>query len=187
VGTSALTETARLFEDGLEWLRDTYGTHRFYTERDVVWTVQKWLAIECAARGMNVRVYNDYGIEPGPRRALSADIALVQPGETPAFVAEFKYEPSHRREDLLRVKLPVVGWTAVLLDVERIRRWWADGRIQQGIAVLVDEGRFFRSNAPAPGAAWVDWGRYGAGDLDVSIQISCVGTREVTEDAGVER
>jgi hypothetical protein len=172
VEASAHTEAARLFDDALTWFHDTYASHRFYTERDVVWTLQKWLALESATRGLPYQTYNDFGVEPGLRRALSADIALVVPGESPDLAVEFKYEPSHLRDDIPRSKIPVVGWTAVLQDVERIHRWVAEARIKAGAAVLIDEGRFFRAKVPAPGSMWMDWGSRGAPELDVSIHLS---------------
>jgi len=37
-----------------------------------------------------------------------ADLALVSPDGPVVVAAEFKYEPSHRRADILRTKFPVV-------------------------------------------------------------------------------
>ena len=52
---------------------------------------------------------NDYAILPGSRRAICADIAILHDAEV-AIAVEFKFEPSHRREDIQKQKLPVVLW-----------------------------------------------------------------------------
>ncbi len=69
-----------LLDDGLWWLRETYGEHGFAVERDVVWTLQKHLARQAAEDGLDLRVLNDYGVEPGQRRHLSADIVILEVG-----------------------------------------------------------------------------------------------------------
>ena len=66
---------AVLFELAMDWLLDNYDEHRFFTERDVVWTLQRHLEQRLAETNMPWRVFHDYPILPGPRRALCADIA----------------------------------------------------------------------------------------------------------------
>ena len=51
-----------LFEDTLDWLRETYWTHDFYVERDLVWTIQKKLSRMIVERKLPFRVFNDYPI-----------------------------------------------------------------------------------------------------------------------------
>ena len=161
---------ARLVE-GLAWLRSTYLRHGAFVERDVVWTVQKWLTTEIAARGLPLRVFNDYGIEPGPRRSLSGDLVLLPlDSPLPVFVAEFKFEPSHRRTDIDRKKLPVVGWHGVVEDVARILRWVDGGLAAEGMAIFIDEGGFAHARRPPlDDCAWAYWGSYDTSTLDVWV------------------
>jgi hypothetical protein len=162
---------AELAVEALAWLRATYAEHLPYTERDIVWTVQRWIAREITGRGLPLRVFNDYGIEPGPRRSLSADIAIL-PNSSPEVlhVIEFKYEPSHRRPDIDSKKLPVVGWDAVVADTLRIARWVESGRTLGGRAVFIDEGGFAHARRGAyPGSEWVSWGAYGDPAIDVWV------------------
>lgn len=113
-----------LLDDALWWLRETYAEHGFSVERDLVRTLQRRLSRQAAVDGLGVRVFNDYGVEPGARRHLSADIRRPRgrrPG--PLVVVEFKYEPSPRRLEVDRRKLPVTDWAGAAAAVERIRRW----------------------------------------------------------------
>jgi hypothetical protein len=128
----------RLIGDALDWLRETYPQHGFGVERDVVWTLHRWLTARAAALGC--RVWTDYPMVRGPRRALSADLAVVDSANTILSAAEFKFEPSHIREDVQKQKLPVIGWAGVLADIVRIGDWVAIGRAGSGWAVCVDEG-----------------------------------------------
>jgi hypothetical protein len=170
--TSDLEEEARrLLADALNWLRTTYPEHRIVVERDLVWTLQKWLMREVLTRDLALRVFNDYGVEPGSRRSLSADLALVPlDSPVPLVVAEFKFEPSHRRVDIDRKKLPVVGWDGVVEDVSRIKRWVDAGMTRKGLAAFVDEGGFAHDRRTAlPDCEWSGWGTYGEPTLDVWV------------------
>lgn len=158
-----------LVEDALRWLQAHYTDQRFYVERDIVWTLQRWLGTEARRRGLPVSIYNDYPTEPGPRRALSADLALVAEGPVPEVVMELKYEPSHRRTDITAGKFPVVGgWSAVVSDASRVTTWVADGRARSGAAVFIDEGGWLAAKTSDSGQ-WDHWGGYGTDDLDVHI------------------
>jgi hypothetical protein len=165
------SDARRLLNDALDWLRFTYPEHRIFVERDLVWTLQKWLLREASARGLPLRVFNDYGVEPGRRRSLGADLALVPlDSPVPLVVAEFKFEPSHRRADIDRKKLPVVGWHGVVGDVARIRRWVGGGMTREGLAVFVDEGGFAHARRAAlRDCAWGSWGPYDEPTLDVWV------------------
>jgi hypothetical protein len=164
-------DAVRLLTDALDWLRATYPEHRIVVERDLVWTLQKWLICEVLTRDLPLRVFNDYGVEPGPRRSLSGDLVLVAlDSPMPLVVAEFKFEPSHRRVDIDRKKLPVVGWSGVVEDVARIRRWVDGGMTREGLAIFVDEGGFAHDRRTAlADCAWSGWGMYGEPTLDVWV------------------
>jgi hypothetical protein len=57
-------DAGRFLTDALDRLRATYPEHGIVVERDLVWTLQKWLIREVIARGLPLRVFNDYGVEP---------------------------------------------------------------------------------------------------------------------------
>ena len=160
-----------LMLDGLSWLQGSYDQHRFFVERDVVWTLQRWLLRESDARGLPLRILNDYGVEPGPRRSLSADLAILGASKVPLLAAEFKFEPSHRRTDIDRRKFPVTDWDGICHDIERIRRWVHEGLIGEGFAIFVDEGGAARRRPAEAGCEWVDWGNYGTEALALSVHI----------------
>lgn len=99
---------------------------------------------------------------PGPRRARSADLVIRDEGSKEVLVAaEFKYEPSHRRAEILAQpgKLPVVFWGSdgVAKDVARIQEFVQAGAACQAFAVFIDEGSYFRHRPAHPGSAWLDW------------------------------
>ena len=166
-----------LAEDGLAWLRATYPDHGFVVERDVVWTLQKWLAAEAVARSTGLVVLNDYGVEKGQYRSLSADIAIATAiGALPEYILEFKYEPSHHRPDSDPRKFPVVGWEGVTKDIERIRRWVGEGLAGGGRSVFIDEGSFSEPRHPVvAGCVWERWGTYGTTAMDVRVLMSSTG------------
>ena len=159
-----------LMLDGLSWLEGSYDQHRFFVERDLVWTLQRWLLRESDARGLPLRILNDYGVEAGPRRSLSADLAILGDSNVPLLAAEFKFEPSHLRNDIDRRKFPVTDWNGICHDIERIRRWVHEGLVDESFAVLIDEGGSVRRRRHAEtDCDWVDWGPHGTDGLAVSI------------------
>jgi hypothetical protein len=150
-------EASLLLDDALAGLRANYRSAPFFVERDLVWTAQMWLLREVARRGLDLVVQTEHAIEPGLRRALSADLAILTRARSVLAVFEFKYEPSHDREDVPKSKLPVVEWNAVVRDSVRVRRWCSEGRAVLGLAVFVDEGGYFRHRPAPDSAAWQDW------------------------------
>lgn len=115
-----LAHAERLFTDALDWLGRRYGDRVFYVERDIVYTLQSKLNELISSQAGEWRVYNDYPMLPGPRRSLSADLSLLTPQRDVAVAAEFKYEPCHRRVDVLKNKLPVTVWSDIVKDTVRI-------------------------------------------------------------------
>jgi len=168
-----------LLRAGLDWLKDTYPEHRFFVERDVVWTLQKWLVDETTLRGLPLRIRNDCSIERGTnnRRSLCADLALLAPeGSRPLVVAEFKFEPSHSRAhgpepEIDPRKLPVTGWDGFARDVNRVQSWTQRDLIGSGAAIFVDEGSCARPRTELIGATHEDWGTYGKDKLKVTVHI----------------
>lgn len=154
----ALT-AVEVVEDAIRWLQEHYDEFSFYLERDLVWVMQNHLTAEVRRRDLDLRVWNDYPMIRGQRRAQSADLVLQAPDGTIEVAIEFKYEPSHARADIQRQKLPVVFWgpEGVAHDVERIRRFVGEGKAKVAYAVFVDEGGYFRHREPHQGSRWIDW------------------------------
>jgi hypothetical protein len=152
-----VSDAAQIFEDAIRWLRDAYDDRPFFLERDVVYTVQLRLWEQIRAHSLNWSVFNDYPMIPGPRRHLSADLAIRSDGGDVLLAAEFKFEPAHSRPDLLSHKFPVIGWGDPLKDIARIREFVTGGKARVAYAVLIDEGRFFRVREAHPDSEWIDW------------------------------
>ena len=156
-------QTVEIFKSALRWLQDNYTDYRFYTERDLVWTIQGHIAEEIRQAGLPYRVFNDHTVFKGTR----ADLAILDEGGFIELAAEFKYEPSHARRadrggDIWPSKLDpsVVFWSgdgSVEKDVQRIREYVERGLAKEAFSVFVDEGGHFRHRNPHPGSQWVDW------------------------------
>jgi hypothetical protein len=129
-------------KEAIEWLGAKYGSKVFYFERDIVYTLQSHLVARVDAERFPIRVYNDYPIIPGQYRSLSADLALVSTTKDVLLAAEFKYEPCHRRPDLLKSKLPVTIWADIVKDTLRAYRFVEEGRARVAYAVCIDEGNY---------------------------------------------
>ncbi len=164
-------EAAEIFKSSLRWLQDKYADYRFYTERDIVWTIQRRITEEIRRAGLPYRVFNDHTIFKRPR--TGTDLAILDERDSVEVAVEFKYEPSHVRRadrggDIWPSKLDpsVVFWTgegSVEKDVQRIREYVERGLVKEAFSVFVDEGGRFRSRRPHSGSEWIDWSR------DVSI------------------
>jgi hypothetical protein len=118
---------------------------RVFTERDLVWILQlRLLQLIAEEEEDTIAVYNDYPMIGRTR----ADLALVDTDGQVLVAAEFKYEPSHRRTDIPRTKLPVVFWDEqeVGKDVERAREF-VTGQGPYGVRGIHRRGR----GIPPPG------------------------------------
>lgn len=158
-----MNEGNTLFLSTMEWLWDHYADFTFFQQRDIVWTVQLQLIREIAARQLPLKVYHGYPVLPAKRGSICTDLAVVDHHGDVVLAAEFKYEPSHQRTDMLKTKLPVVDWgkEGVGRDVERVREFMAQGGVRAAYAVFIDEEGHFRHRKPHPGSEWRDWGRVG--------------------------
>jgi len=152
-----VSDAAQMFEDAIRWLRETYDGRPFFVERDIVYTVQLQLWRLIRQHRLDWSVFNDYPMIPGPRRHLSADIAIRSDAGEVLLAAEFKFELAHHRKDLLSHKFPVIGWGDPLKDIARIRDFVTTGKAPVAYAVLIDEGRFFRVREAHAGSEWIDW------------------------------
>lgn len=155
--------SAEIFKSSLRWLQDSYFDHKFYTERDIVWTIQKHISDEIKRAGLPYRVFNDHTIF----RKTRTDLAILDEKNSVEIAAEFKYEPSHTRRadrggDIWQTKFDVVFWSgegSVEKDVQRVKEYVARGLVKEAFAVFLDEGGHFRHRTPHPGSKWIDWGQ----------------------------
>lgn len=126
-----------------------YHTFLFFTERDIVWTIQKLLINHCDLKNI-YSIYNDYGILPSnninAKRKLSSDLVIVN-NETKKveLVIEFKYEPSHKRTDIMKNKFPVINFNGVLKDIKKIETIKQKFLSNSVISILFDENLSFKS------------------------------------------
>jgi hypothetical protein len=133
-GRSGLTAEDE-FLGALGALRTRYDEQPFWCERDLVYWLQLHLR---ASLPTSMQVFNDYGMLPGPRRSQSTDLAIVDSGDV-LLAAEFKFEPSKGRRDIMENKLPVIGWSDVDKDIGRIQQYVATEKTPVAWSVCVDE------------------------------------------------
>ena len=155
-------DATEVFESALQWLQAHYTGYRFFTQRDVVWTVQLRISEEIAQAGLPYRVFSDHTI----CSRIRTDLAILS-GDNVEVAAEFKYEPAHirradREGDIWHSKLnpSVVFWTgegSVARDVCRVREYVEQRNVKTAHSVFIDEGGHFRHREPHPGSEWEDW------------------------------
>lgn len=141
------------FLTAIKDLRFQYRELVFWVERDVVAWLQRRLVITLSAEE---HVFNDYGMVPGPRRARSADLAVVRDGHV-LVAAEFKFEPASSRKDIMANKLPVIGWSGVLKDIDRIQEFVRLGVTPVAWSICIDEGSRYRTRPRPLHSRTEDW------------------------------
>lgn len=148
-----------LFKQSLAWLRQRYPVFRFYTERDLVWTVQLHLLEQIDDQRLPYDIFNDYPLQPGSHRSPSADLAILGADGSVELAVAFKYEPSHKRSDILPAKLPMVAWgkEGVAKDVQRVQEFVDAGYARKACAIFIDEGGLYHRRTPYPGSRWIRW------------------------------
>ena len=155
-----MMSAVELADQALAWLKNNYANHTFFTERDIVWTVQTYLNEQ--GEKLGYQIYSDFPIEKGTRRSLCADLAILA-DKTVEIALEFKYEPAHSRKNIWQSKFKpsVVFWNgehSVAADVKRIKRFVEKDQAKAACSIFIDEGGFFRQKPPHPGSEWQDWG-----------------------------
>ena len=146
-----------LFEHSIRLLNRHYSDYRFFTERDVVWTVQTQLIEYIEQHGLPFRVFNDYGL--GSRRL--ADLVILD-NDSVEVAVEFKYEPSRSRKadmggDIPASKFPVVDWNEVKKDVDRVQDFVRLKQSNVAYSVFIDEGSAFNWRDAPSGSEWIRW------------------------------
>ena len=163
-----------IFEETLDWVKENYEKFGFHKERDITWTIQKKITEIITDNNLPYKVYDEYPIKPGNRRSICVDIAILnkdftpRQGSTIEVAAEFKYEPDHKREDMLtfyydskgnkKTKFPLVFWKeGVGKDVENAKDYFSSKLAKTSYSIFIDEGGHFRSYAPFVGSKWLDF------------------------------
>ena len=149
-----------LVDSSLEWLRQNYRSFPFVVERDIVWTLQQHMNSEIKSKNLPYTVFSDSPMLPGKRRSRCADLVILDSAGSVAVAIEIKYEPSHKRPDLLKSKFPVVLWgkDGVGKDLGRIREYVENGKARTALSIFIDEDGSFAHREPHPGSRWIDWG-----------------------------
>ena len=136
-----------LFENTMDWLQDHYEDFGFCLERDVAWTVQKYIAREIEASHLPYRIVHEYS---------RADLVIFH-ADSIAVVIEFKYEPRPSRS--VAGKFPVTEWPAIVKDIHKNIERVEDGQAKAVYSVFIDEGGYFHERQRAPDRSeWRDWG-----------------------------
>jgi hypothetical protein len=146
--------------EALDWLRQTYGEHRFFKERDVEAAVQQRMSELFEERRSNCRVYENYRL-PGKQLDLAVVDRLKPAGVVLGI--ELKYEPDHARggRDMRgdTEKFPVCLREEIEKDIQEVERCVAKNLIQVGYALLLDEGGYWRTRRTPPPGECQRWGK----------------------------
>ena len=152
-------DSIELFEGAITWLKENYLRFRFFTERDIVWTIHTRIIQVIEQQSLHYRVFHNHPILP----RQTTDLAILSQDDSVEIAAEFKYEPAYTRKsaDIWHTKFPVVFWEgdgSVARDIERIREFVIKGKAEAAYALLIDEGGHFAAREPFPSSRWLDWG-----------------------------
>jgi hypothetical protein len=156
-----MTSANDIYRDAIAWFVNHYDEYTFYTERDLVWTIQNRIVSILAEHDCPFRVFNDYPIQRAERRSFCADLTIVSIETNQIqLAAEFKYEPDHSRDDIPKSKFPVVFWgkDGVGKDIERAQTFVRENLTPICYTEFIDEGGAFRHRDPHPTSTWESWG-----------------------------
>ena len=154
-----------LFDDALKWLANRYNEYKFFTERDIAWTLQNHLADEIAGKNLPYKVYNDWPILPGPKRSYCADL-VIKTNAHIELAVELKYEPDHKRQEFSKGKLNPSrvcwglksGTTSVEADMGKANKYVSEHVAKTAYAIFIDEGRWFQKKKRYAERPWIHWG-----------------------------
>jgi hypothetical protein len=161
----------KIFLESMDWLKENYSVFRFITERDIVWTLQKKISDIINREHLTLKVFNDYPMIKAHRRSLSADLVVLNELSEVEVAVEFKYEPSHKRNEYTEGKFPVTDRKGILNDITRIKEFTDSGKAKIGHAIFVDEGsHFYKKIVPIENQGeWFKWGHYNSDLLNISV------------------
>jgi hypothetical protein len=152
----------QLFDEAILWLKSNYGHFRFFTERDIVWTLQLHLLEDIEKQRLTLMVFENHKMPNNTH----IDLAILEQGTGAMLVGvELKYEPDHARTDIFPGKFPKVFWNSernhgVVQDVERIDNLIDNGNSVLGFVLFIDEGRHHSWRKAPKGSIWdYSWGK----------------------------
>lgn len=154
----------QLVENALVWLKDNYKSFRFFAERDVVWTLQTHMLREAEMQKLPLKIYDNHKLAIFRKQV---DLAVLNMDDSADTVIEIKYEPDHHRAGLdisagklkpSRVTWASRGFDTPVSDIDRVRRFVAQGVTKSGFCIFIDEGSHFSWKPSPEGSMWVDWG-----------------------------
>lgn len=169
-----MKSASQLFEEAVQWLKDNYKTYRFFTERDIVWTLQLHLLEEINKQHLPLNVSDNQKMQ----NKTLVDLAILEQntGSIP-LVAELKYEPDHARVDISPGKLSPskVFWDSernhgVVQDIHRIENLIENGHSEVGYVLFIDEGGHHSWRKAPSGSTWeYSWGESPYSRNDISV------------------
>lgn len=141
-----------------KWFKNSHEKYMFFTERDVVYSLQSYLKEEINKNNLPYMVFNDWPILPGKgKRHICADLILnnvsscnlQQCNDNCAEIAfEFKYEPDRKRKFDFhpnKLKSAVVSWKNIEEDEKRVKKFVENNKTKIGCSIFIDEGgRFYK-------------------------------------------
>ena len=150
--TKQANDARQLFLDILSWLRQTYASHRFFLQRDVAWTVQKYLLDRTCRWTPQIQVIHNHKVPGDARRQF--DLALVERDGTVDLALKFRFEPA---QVLAPGKRPVVMWPDVVEDIQRVQSLVTGRKARNACSLFIDESGLCRKRPAPPGSRWEDW------------------------------
>lgn len=179
-----MKDPKELFLETLKCFIKSYSNYTFYTERDVVWTIQNMMNDTIKSLNLPFIVINDYGIMEGNNRSLSVDLAILNENvivddkknrnidkwQNVELAIEFKYEPKKDRKgkNIPKGKFPVTTWKLIEKDIERVKKFHKnkEPKCNVAIAILIDEGSRYVSRDKGKESEWIK-GEDGDGGLSI--------------------
>ncbi|HOY08654.1 MAG TPA: hypothetical protein PLB05_01095 [Candidatus Omnitrophota bacterium] len=139
-----------LFESSFSWLLSDYSNHNFFCERDIVWTLQKYILGEIKDKQLPFSLFNEWPMEPKKQYAdlvIGAKTSVEQ--FKPEEILEVKYEPDRNRKIFLKTKFPVVSLKEFKKDIDRVSDFVRKGTVEAGYCLFVDEGGYYKEDHAA--------------------------------------
>lgn len=134
-----------LFKSALHYLEKNYFKYTFFTERDLVWTIQNHINKLISEKELPLVVVSEYVLTKGQRVDLvimnktSERLYRWEPVE---LAIELKYEPDKERRgiDIPKGKFPVTEWVAIEKDFKKMSGFCSENMAKCGYTLLIDEG-----------------------------------------------
>jgi len=154
---------SELYEEAINSMLKHYADFQFFTERDIVWTIQTHLIKEISKRDLPLKIYDNYRV---PSKKLIDLVIIDKETDILLVAAEFKYEPDHARVDITPGKLnpSKAFWDSeknhgVVQDIERIKELVNQSYSKTGYITFIDEGGHHRYQGEPDSCIWCEEGK----------------------------